>query len=159
MSDHKDNTVTKPQQASGKLYVLPACLEGKCEESIYVRWLRRKAKAHVIRDRKRGRKSCTGAKYLQLIHQAVQNGGDKDYYTGQPLNWSLISTYDNERSKAGREEYLRSFADLPTVDHVIAEGDSTQFVICSWRVNDCKAHLSETEFLKLCELVLANRRG
>jgi hypothetical protein len=36
-----------------KLYELPECLKGKCEETAYVRWLRRKAAAHVKRDRKR----------------------------------------------------------------------------------------------------------
>jgi hypothetical protein len=96
--------------------------------------------------------------YRQLIHQAVQNGGDRDYYTGQALDWSLISTYDSEQSKAGRDVYLRTFANLPTVDHVIAEDGKVKFVICSWRVNDCKTHLSEEEFLSLCEQVLAHRR-
>ena len=137
-----------PQPAPTKLYVLPSCLDGKCTESAYVRWLRRKAQAHVIRDRKRfGQESCIGAMYRQLIHQAVQNVGDRDYYTGQALDWSLISTYDNEQSKAGRDVYLRAFANLPTVDHVIAEDGKVKFVICSWRVNDCKTHLSEEEFL------------
>jgi len=147
-----------PQPASTKLYGLPACLDGKCTESAYVRWLRRKAQAHVIRDRKRfGQESCIGAMYRQLIHQAVQNGGDRDYYTGQALDWSLISTYDNEESKAGRDVYLRTFANLPTVDHVIAEDGTVRFVICSWRVNDCKTHLSEDEFHSLCEQVLEHR--
>jgi hypothetical protein len=141
-----------------KLYTLPACLEGKCEERAYVRWLRRKAQAHVIRDRKRfGQESCVGAMYRQLIHQAVQNGGDRDYYTGQALDWSLISTYDNDESKAGRDVYLRTFANLPTVDHVIAKDGTVKFVICSWRVNDCKTHLSEDEFHSLCEQVLEHR--
>src|SRR5258708_17462653 len=126
-----------PLLISNKLYALPACLEGKCEEKDYVRWLRRKAHAHVVRDRKRfGRESCIGATYRQLIHQAVQSGGDRDYYPGLPLDWSLISTYDNELSKAGRDGYLRTFATLPTVDHVIAEDGTIKFVTCSWRVNE-----------------------
>jgi hypothetical protein len=146
------------QLSTSKLYSLPDCLVGKCEEKAYIRWLRRKAQAHIIRDRLRfGRESCVGAAYRQMIHQAVQNGGDRDYYTGLPLDWSLISTYDNELSKAGRHGYLRTFADLPTVDHVISADGSVKFVICSWRVNDCKAHLSEEEFLSLCEQVLAYR--
>ena len=147
-----------PKPISTELYSLPNCLVGKCEERAYVRWLRRKAQAHVIRDRKRfGRESCIGAMYRQLIHQAVQDGGDRDYYTGQLLDWDLISTYDNELSKAGRDGYLRTFANLPTVDHVIAEGGKVKFVICSWRVNDCKAHLTADEFFLLCEQVLKHR--
>jgi hypothetical protein len=149
-----------PQPVSSKLYSLPACLAGRCEERAYIRWLRRKAQAHVVRDRKRyGPESCIGEMYRRLIHQAVQNGGDRDYYTGQPLDWGLISTYDNEQSKAGRDVYLRTFANLPTVDHVVAEDGKVKFVICSWRVNDCKTHLSEDEFLSICEQVLAHRRG
>lgn len=146
------------QLSASKLYSLPDCLAGKCAEKAYVRWLRRKAQAHVIRDRQRfGRESCVGAAYRTMIHQAVQNGGDRDYYTGLPLDWSLISTYDNELSKAGRHGYLRTFANLPTVDHVLFPDGSVKFVICSWRVNDCKAHLSEEEFVSLCEQVLAHR--
>jgi hypothetical protein len=149
-----------PQILSTKRYSLPACLEGKCQEAAYIRWLRRKAQAHVVRDRKRfGHESCIGEMYRQLIHQAVKNGGDRDYYTGLPLDWGLISTYDNELSKAGREEYLRGFANLPTVDHIKAEDGTTGFVICSWRVNDCKTHLNQDEFLSLCKLVMAHRGG
>jgi hypothetical protein len=149
-----------PDILSTKRYALPACLQGKCHEIAYIRWLRRKAQAHVVRDRKRfGHESCIGETYRQLIHQAVQNGGDRDYYTGLPLDWGLISTYDNELSKTGREAYLRSFANLPTVDHVKAEDGTIKFVICSWRVNDCKAHLTEDEFLSLCKLVIAHRGG
>lgn len=149
-----------PDTLSTKRYALPACLEGKCPEVAYIRWLRRKAQAHVVRDRKRfGYEKCTGEKYRQLIHQAVKSGGDRDYYTGAPLDWSLISTYANELSKTGREEYLRSFANLPTVDHVKAEDGTIRFVICSWRVNDCKTHLNEDEFIALCKLVMAHRGG
>lgn len=139
-------------------YALPACLGGKCEEKAYIRWLRRKAETHVKRDRKRfGAGSCIGTTYRRLIHRAVEEGGDRDYYTGQLLDWGLISTYDNDLSKAGREKYLRTFADLPTVDHVVSDDGSVKFVICSWRVNDCKAHLSEMEFFVLCEQVLKHR--
>lgn len=140
-----------------KLYELPECLKDKCDEAAYVRWLRRKAAAHVKRDRKRfGRETCSGTTYRVMIHNAVKNGGDRDYYTGLPLDWTLISSYDNDDAKEGRGEYLKTFGDLPTVDHVIVDG-ALRFVICSWRVNDCKSHLSEQEFWKLCEQVLAHR--
>jgi len=141
-----------------KLYELPECLNGKCEEWAYVRWLRRKAAAHVKRDRKRfGRESCTGERYRLMIHEAVKNGGDRDYYTGLPLDWKLISVYDNDDSKEGGAQYLKRFGDLPTVDHVTVADGSLRFVICCWRVNDCKSHLSEQEFWRVCEQVLAHR--
>jgi hypothetical protein len=92
-----------------------------------------------------------------MIHQAVKDGGDRDYYTGLPLDWKLISVYDNDAAKQGRSEYLKKFGNLPTVDHVIGHDGSLRFVICSWRVNDCKSHLSEQEFWELCEQVLAHR--
>ncbi len=70
-----------------KLFGLPECLKGKCEEVAYIRWLRRKAQAHVVRDRKRfGRENCVGADYRRMIHDAVRKGGDRDYYTGVPLD-------------------------------------------------------------------------
>jgi hypothetical protein len=143
-----------------KLYELPECLIGRCDESNYVRWLRRKAQAHVIRDRKRfGHESCTGADYRRMIHEAVRNGGDRDYYTGLPLDWSLISVYDNDAAQQGGTQYLKRFGNLPTVDHTTAQDGTLHFVICSWRVNDCKSHLSEQEFWNLCEQVLAHRDG
>lgn len=84
-----------------KLYELPECLKGLCEGAAYVRWLRRKAQAHLKRDRKRfAPESCIGADYRRMIHEAVQNGGDRDYYTGLPLDWSLISVYDNDAAQA-----------------------------------------------------------
>jgi hypothetical protein len=92
-----------------------------------------------------------------MIHEAVKNGGDRDYYTGLPLDWTLISVYDNDEAKEGRSEYLKTFGDLPTVDHVTVNDGSLRFVICSWRVNNCKSHLSEQEFWKMCEQVLSHR--
>jgi hypothetical protein len=146
------------EETNVKEFELPVFLRGICQEKTYVRWLRRKAQAHVKRDRKRfGADTCTGAEYRRMIHNAVRNGGENDYYTGMRLDWTLISVYDNDDAKQGRGEYLRRFANLPTVDHVIEPGGSLRFVICSWQVNDCKSHLSETEFWDLCEQVLAHR--
>lgn len=68
--------------------------------------------------------------------------------------WTLISQYDNTASKADGRVYKKKFADLPTVDHV---GDGTgpaDFVICSWRVNDCKNDLTYEEFVAVCRQVL-----
>lgn len=142
-----------------KRYELPAFLNGVVSQQTYERWLRRKAAAHVKRDRKRwGQDSCIGEQYRLQIHAAVLNGGDRDYYTGLPLDWTLISTYDNDKSQNGRSDYLRQFSDLPTVDHVVTTDGQRSFVICSWRVNDCKNHLSEPELWDLCEQVLAHRK-
>jgi hypothetical protein len=79
-------------------------------------------------------------------------------YTGLPLDWSLISTYNNKQARAGGSQYLRKFAHMPTVDHEFEiDGKHFRFVICSWRVNDAKTHLTEQEFCELCTLVRAHR--
>jgi hypothetical protein len=141
-------------------YDLPECLKGCCEKVAYLRWLSRKAQAHLKRDRKRyGRQHASGPLYKSEIHRAVQNGGNRDYYTNRSLDWSLISKYDNDEAKAGRSEYLTRFAHLPTVDHTLDANGRRKFVICSWRVNDAKSHLPEADFLDVCEQVLAHRRS
>ncbi len=146
--------------ATGTLFNLLDFLAGICDRRHYVRWLQRKAAAHAKRDRKRfGWESCTIALYKAKIHEAVCAGGDRDYYTGLPLDWSLISTFDNDNAKAGRGEYLRKFGNLPTIDHAQDRDGKLRFVICSWRVNDAKSHLSEDEFCALCEQVLAHRKN
>jgi hypothetical protein len=139
-------------------YSLPGCLKGKCETVKYSRWLLRKASAHVRRDRKRnGKDSCTVGGYRVRIHQAVMTGGDRDFYTGEPLDWSLIGKFENIAAKAGRSPYKKRFAMLPTVDHTFDEEGKPKFVICSWKVNDAKCDLTLEEFYELCEMVLKHR--
>jgi hypothetical protein len=80
--------------------------------------------------------------------------GHLDYYTGEPLDWKLVSTYDNESSKSGRTHYKKTLALLPTIDHTVDEHGRPRFVICSWYVNDAKSDLSIEDFYRLCERVL-----
>jgi len=148
------------KRSTAPVFALPSFLDGICDRSQYVRWLQRKAAAHVKRDRKRyGAESCTNARYKAMIHEAVLSGGDRDYYTGLALDWRLISKFDNDEAKAGKSRYLRLFGSLPTVDHVHGKDGKLHFVICSWRVNDAKSHLAEDEFCQLCEQVLAHRKA
>ena len=124
---------------------LPDCLQGLSEPDIYLRWLHRKAQAHVRRDRKRyGPESCSVAAYKRDIHKAVCAGGNPDYYTGLPLDWTLISRFNNDEAKSGKSEYLSRFGSLPTVDHTRDAQGRLRFVICSWRVNDAKSHQKAT---------------
>lgn len=137
-----------------KKYVLPTFLAGKVSQEVYERWLRRKAQAHVRRDRQRGNNDAIGEKYRDAIHQAVIQSGGRDCYTGEDLDWTLLSQYDNDQSKEHGRRYKHQFALLPTVDHV---GDGTgeaDFQICSWRTNDAKHDLSMSEFLEVCRAVL-----
>jgi hypothetical protein len=76
-------------------YTLPPFLEGKCDPEVYRQWLDRAAPRHCRRDRRRGNISSSRREYKEAIHEAVLNGGDRDAYTGKPLRWDLIGTYDN----------------------------------------------------------------
>ena len=120
----------------------------------YKRWLERKTAAHVKRDKKRGNKSATRYGYMQAIHDAVIKSKGCDFYTGEKLNWSLISQYDNEKSKKLGRAYKKELAALPTLDHVDDGLGEPNFVISSWRTNDAKHDLSRDEFLALCSAVL-----
>ena len=89
---------------------------------------------------------------------AVLSSHGLDAYTGEKLNWTLISKYDNEMSKQLGRKYKHKFALLPTVDHVDdPRQGSGKFNICSWRTNDAKHDLGLDEFIELCEKVLAHR--
>jgi hypothetical protein len=138
-----------------KRYELPAFLKGKIEEETYIRWLRRKAAAHVKRDRKRCTYEIMGEHYRFLIHKAVTGSRGRDHYTGEDLHWELLSTYDNEASRADRSTYKATLALLPTVDHVSGADGRYDFVICAWRTNDAKNDLSHDEFVGLCRRVVA----
>lgn len=142
-----------------KLFELPLFLNKVVTREAYVRWLQRKAAAHVIRDRKRGNVSASISEYKRVIHNAVCASQGRDAYTGEQLDWHLISTYRNDESKQGGRVYKARFALLPTVDHI---GDGTglaDFKICGWRTNDAKGDLSLEEFVALCERVLANNKS
>jgi hypothetical protein len=137
-------------------YQLPTFLSGQVEQEVYDRWLYRKAQAHVKRDRLRGNKNAIGEEYRNAIHSAVLESEGKDSYTGENLDWSLISQYKNDESLEQRRVYKYKFAMLPTIDHV---GDGTgpaNFKICSWRTNDAKNDLEMAAFLTLCQKVLEN---
>jgi hypothetical protein len=140
-----------------KLYTLPDCLRGLCDEAVYKRWLQRKATAHVRRDRARyGEEHCTVARYKAAIHHAVSAGGNVDYYTGEPLDWTLVSKWDNAHAKSGQTKYKKKFGRLPTVDHTFDSKGEAKFVICSWRVNDMKSDLTIAEFCELCSMVITH---
>jgi hypothetical protein len=135
---------------------LPEFLVGRVEPQAYERWLARKAAAHLKRDRKRGYEQITGSGYRDAIHNAVVASNGKDFYTGEDLDWSLISKYNNEESLAGRHGYKAGFALLPTVDHIESARNNSGFRICSWRTNDAKHDLSQKAFLELCLRVVRN---
>lgn len=136
-------------------HALPDFLSGVVSPDAYEKWLARKAAAHVKRDRKRGH-NCFIAAYKEAIHAAVVHCAGLDAYTGEPLDWSLICTYKNEDSQAGRHAYKAGFALLPTVDHISSDSTEASFKICAWRTNDSKNDLSVDSFIDLCRKVLTH---
>lgn len=143
------------QMASLK-YQVPAFLSTILSQKEYERWLRRRAIAHVKRDKKRGNLSALAEKYRIAIHNAVLDSEGRDYYTGEGLNWALVSAYDNLESKAHGRKYKARFALLPTVDHVDDGRGDPNFRICAWRTNDAKNDLTHEEFVSICRLVVAH---
>lgn len=135
-------------------YALPSPISAKVTQSAYERWLLRKAQAHVKRDRERGNRSATGAAYREAIHLAVVNSNGCDAYTGEELDWSLISKYDNDSSKDQGRAYKHAFALLPTVDHVADGTSGADFKICGWRTNDAKHDLDLEQFTAFCRTFL-----
>ena len=128
-------------------------------QGVYERWLRRKAAAHAKRDRRRGSAKAIGEAYRLAIHQAVVASDGKDAYTGEKLDWTLISRYDNAESKEKSRSYKHTFAHLPTVDHVGDGLGVADFKICGWRTNDAKNDLSLEEFIALCRRVVEKASG
>jgi hypothetical protein len=140
-------------------FELPPFLGGKVESAVYLRWLQRKARAQVTRDRKRWNRQLSISEYKQSIHSAVLRSRGRDFYTNERLDWSLLSKYDNAKSHAGGSSYKSKFALLPTVDHVGANSRIPNFEICGWRTNDCKNDLSLAELRAFCRKVLACAKG
>ena len=135
-------------------YPFPECLQDQCNPLQFDKWLERKARTHLKRDRKRGNTSATRESYKMAIHSAVIRSNGRDEYTGKPLKWDLISKYDNDQSKAEGRKYKKEFGDLPTIDHLDDGCSSPLFRICSWRINDAKNDLTLDEFLVVCGEVL-----
>ena len=135
-------------------YALPSKLRGVCTELAYKKWLHRKAIAHVVRDKKRWEIPLSVADYKNTIHIAVMETGKRDSYTGELLDWGLISKYDNAKSKSGGAVYKKKFAMLPTVDHAGDAPGDLNFRICSWRTNSSKSDLTLIEFVELCRKIL-----
>lgn len=111
-------------------------------------WLRHKAQTHVRRDRNRAVPVARVSSLKEQIYAAVLESQGMDAYTGQPLDWHLSSTWDNDEAELGRGEHKRNYWNLPSIDH---EGEHIR--ICSWRMNDSKNDQSIEEFLDLAEKV------
>jgi len=143
--------------ATHPTYPLPFYLKGICTPAVYSKWLDNKADTLLKRDKKRRKPyaaNATDSLYKQKIHQAVIEGGQFDPFTGDALQWELISLWDTSHDQ--NENYKKRFALMPTVDHI--DPDLLEFEICSWMTNDCKSDLNPAEFVALCKRI-AKYRG
>ena len=156
MSTIRTTLTIHDDQPMSKKYGLPPFLSDKVSEQSYLRWLDRKSRAHVRRDKRRNNTSANNVAYKEAIHRAVLESNGRDYYTSELLDWSLISQYDNAESKHGRRQYKAKFALLPTIDHVGDGLGTADFKICSWRTNDAKHDLTHDDFVELCRRVVAH---
>jgi hypothetical protein len=137
-------------------YPLPSFLEGRCDQTVFVKWLDVKADSLLSRDKKRGKPyalNTTQAAYKREIYKAVLNSGEYDPYTGDPLAWELIGEWDTGTDQP--DGYKKRFRLMPTVDHITP--DALEFEICAWQVNDAKAGLNPGEFVELCKKVVKRR--
>lgn len=134
-------------------YAAPTFLNNLVTQAQYERWLTRKAAAHVRRDRRK-KQNISVSSYKKMIHDAVCNSNGCDDYTGEHLDWTLISKWRNDEAKRQGPIYKKKFALLPSVDHVTGRIGVTDFKICSWRMNDAKNDLSIDEFIDLAKKVL-----
>lgn len=135
-------------------YSLPQFLAKKIKKEVYKKWLQRKATAHFRRDKKKRARNISVSKYKELIHQAVLASKGKDAYTGEDLDWKLISKYNNKQAKKFGDEYKKKFYYLPTIDHEIPNIKNPSFKICSWKINDVKNDLTLKELLIECKKLI-----
>lgn len=150
-----ERTVVYDAEKPRSAFEIPNWLKTHVDGKRYQHWLARKARAHVKRDKRRGNPTASFVEYRAAIHRAVLYSRGNDAYTGEPLDWSKISTYDNETSKAAGRDYKKiKMARLPTVDHTDDGRGAPSFKICAWRTNDAKNDLTLAEFLELCQRVL-----
>lgn len=128
-------------------------------QTVYKKWLQRRAQSLAKRDRKylqsqeKDPRTVVVKEYKTAIHDAVCECQGKDTYTGEALDWTLLSEWDNEKAKADKRKYKKEFALLPTVDHVDELGVA-KFKICAWRTNDAKNDLSLNELIDFCKKII-----
>lgn len=104
-----------------EIYFPPPFLAGVITDAQYRKWLTRKAKYIIAQDRARKRAcvhNATERQYKQSIHTAVTNAGQFDPFTGEKLQWQLVCTWNDANAKNLSEAVFKTFALLPTVDHI-----------------------------------------
>jgi len=136
-------------------YQLPEFLTNIVTQAAYEKWLHRKAQGLFRKYKKKADMTATISEYKIAIHKVVDNCCGRDAYSQEQLDWHLLSTYDNEKSKKEGRAYKRKFDLLPSIDHVSGDGTgASDFKICSWRTIDSKNDMSMDEYVDLCKKII-----
>ena len=131
----------------------PDWMPASCQLA-YPRWVQRKAVTLCKRDQKRGGVGNV-QQYRLAIHAAVLACEGRDHWTGEPLDWELIGTDENNEAAARKGAHKKHHALLPTIDHRTNTPEA-DFVICAWRTNDAKHDMTPEELLAFCRAVIAH---
>ena len=113
----------------------------------YDKWLKDRAKALRKRDLKREviRDSVSNLDYKRAIHRAaVFAGEDKDYYTGESIEWELLKVEFVPGAKRP--------PGYPVIDHICPNhrnlGKAPKMVICREDTNNWKSNLTVKTILE-----------
>jgi hypothetical protein len=141
-------------------WTIPDCLKPKVsDEDAFRTWLHRKAMSVRKRDRKRNVPVLSLSVMKQAIVSAIERSNGRDFYTGETLDWHLISKWVGSEEGTSANDYRRKFWMLPSVDHDFTDPAKPAFHICSWRMNDSKNDQSIVEFLQLAARVQTHKGG
>ena len=154
-STHEAKKVTLRPSKSLSPYSLPSFLQGTVTQTDYIKWLNQKCDSMRQRDLKLKRPYAfvnSRMAYKQKIHQAVLDNGQFDPYTGEKLDWALISRQKSLKKCNYVNNFLNTFALLPAVDHI--GSGKLEFEICSWLINEAKSCMDPDEFIGLCKKVV-----
>lgn len=134
-------------------YPIPAHLKQMgITQDDFGNWLDRVTNAHTKRDRRRWKGQVERKVYRAAIYKAVAAGGDRDYYTGEPLNWKLLEYFAKSRVANRREK------ECPTIDHESSNPRAPVFRICSLRTNKCKSNYSTRELGEFCRAFIKHQK-
>jgi hypothetical protein len=151
----RKKVVSKTVPLSHPWYTLPPFLQGVVSLKDYRKWLDHRGLVLRQNDLKLKRpyaKLNFTSAYKENIHQAVLDGGQFDPFTGEKINWGLIT----EDKTKGKGNFIdNGYAMYPAVDHINPE--EFGFEICSWISNESKACMTPDQFVDFCRKVVSFR--
>ena len=138
-------------------YLIPEFLVKQgFSQQIYGSWLDKVTVSITRRDRKRLEPEEVKLEIIRrAVHTAVCNGGDRDFYTGETLDWKLLQHFNLDPTQASKAYHSR----VPSVDHFVLSATNPVFRICSLRTNKCKSDYSLQELETFCNKFLIHQNA